>query len=242
MVFAQMALIEEIQTDAYWQGVTAPMLELARRRLRSLIRLIEKSRRKPVYTIFEDEIGEIREVGRQGVGGATFARFRERARAFLRSNENDPAIQKLRRNEPLTTEDLAELERILLRAGVGTAEDLRQAREASEGFGLFLRSLSGLDREAAKRAFTDFLNGRRATANQIEFIDMVINHLTEEGYVDPAVHYASPFTDVNARGAEGIFAPPEVSQIGRRNRKRRVRRPDTGRRRDPSGSDVSGSP
>ena len=57
MVQEQLALIQEIQTDEWWQDVTMPMLENVRQRLRALVKLIEKQQRKPVYTDFEDEIG-----------------------------------------------------------------------------------------------------------------------------------------------------------------------------------------
>ena len=62
--------------------------------------------------------------------------------------------------QELTAHDLSELERLLLQAGIGTAQDLIQAKEVSAGFGLFLRSLVGLDRQAAKAAFDRFLVGR----------------------------------------------------------------------------------
>jgi hypothetical protein len=57
MVRDQMALIQDVQTDEWWQDVTVPMLELVRRRLRDLMKVIEKQKRKPIYTDFEDEIG-----------------------------------------------------------------------------------------------------------------------------------------------------------------------------------------
>lgn len=37
MVQAQMPLIQELQTDAYWQDVNTPMLETVRKRLRALV-------------------------------------------------------------------------------------------------------------------------------------------------------------------------------------------------------------
>src|SRR5271169_1981499 len=57
MVHEQMPLIQVIQTDEWWHDVTAPILENVRRRLRALVKLIEKQQRKPIYTDFEDELG-----------------------------------------------------------------------------------------------------------------------------------------------------------------------------------------
>ena len=213
MVREQMQLILEVQTEAFWEDVTAPILDNVRRRLRALVKLIEKVQRKPVYTNFEDELGEGEEIALPGLPSANLARFREKARAFLRKHEDHPAVRKVRDNERLGPEDLAGLERLMLEAGIGTAEDLRQAREASRGFGLFVRSLAGLDRVAAKRAFDGFLQDRRLTANQLEFVDVVINYLTERGYVETEVLYEAPFTDFSARGVDGLFAADEVMEM-----------------------------
>ena len=57
MVRVQMALIQDVQTDDWWQDVTVPMLEVMRRRLRCLLQLIDKRQRKPIYTDFEDLMG-----------------------------------------------------------------------------------------------------------------------------------------------------------------------------------------
>ena len=53
------------------------------------------------------------------------------------------------------------------------------------GLPRFVRALVGLDREAAKRAFSQFLDGRRLAADQLEFVDLVIDHLTARGVMDP---------------------------------------------------------
>jgi len=214
MVRDQMPLIQEIQSDAWWEDVTAPMLESVRKRLRALMKLIEKRSRKPVYTDFEDQLGDEAVVELPGFGaGADFERFRAKARQFLREHEDYLTIQKLRRNKPLTTTDLEELERIMLQAGVGTSDDLNRAKQESSGLGLFIRSLVGMDREAAKHAFGQFLSGKTPAANQIEFINLIIDHLTEHGVMDPGLLYESPFTDINPQGPEGVFTSGQVDQL-----------------------------
>jgi type I restriction enzyme R subunit len=214
MVQSQMALIQDLQSEVWWEGVTTPMLENVRRRLRSLIKLLEREERKVVYTDFEDELGDDSPIELPGVGsGAEFERFRAKARVFLKAHENHVAIHKLRRNEPLTPTDLSELERMLIEASVGTPDDLSRAKEESAGLGLFVRSLIGLDRESAKRAFENFLGGKKFSANQIEFVNLIIEHLTQRGTMAPALLYESPFIDFSPRGVEGVFDASDVDKL-----------------------------
>jgi type I restriction enzyme R subunit len=57
MVQQHLALIQELQSDEWWQCVTVPMLDHVRKKLRALVKLIDKQPRIPIYTNFEDEIG-----------------------------------------------------------------------------------------------------------------------------------------------------------------------------------------
>ncbi len=214
MIGEQVPLILEIQTDGWWQDVTVPMLETARQRLRSLVKLIDKKQRKPIYTDFEDQIGAEAAVELPGFAAPDgFEKFRAKARRFLKEHEDHLTIQKLRMNEPLTAKDLAELERILVENAVGTKDDVAKAKTESSGLGLFVRSLVGMDRQAAKNALGAFLRSGNLSANQIQFLDEIINHLTEHGCLDAARLYESPYTDFNPRGVEGVFDSKQVDAL-----------------------------
>jgi type I restriction enzyme R subunit len=214
MVQQQLELIQEIQSEEFWQDVTTPMLESVRKKLRSLIKLIEKGKRITVYTDFEDTLGDEEAGALPGFGaGADFERFRAKARHFLQTLNDHGAIHRLRFNEPLTRADITELERMLVEAGAGTPDDLNRAKQESYRLGLFFRSLVGLDRGAAKEAFAGFLLGKNLTANQIEFVNLMVDHLTQRGWMEPSLLYESPFTDLNSRGVEGVFASDQIVQL-----------------------------
>ncbi|KRR18327.1 hypothetical protein CQ13_35095 [Bradyrhizobium retamae] len=209
----QAELIEEIQTEQWWEGITVPLLELVRLRLRDLVQHIEKSKKVVVYSDFTDEIGVGVEHELPQVGEADFARFKLKARHFLRAHENHIVLHKLRQGKPLTPTDLTELEKMLLDAGIGEAGDIKRARETSQRFGRFVRSLVGLDRAAVNEAFSDFLSSGTATATQIEFINMVIEHLTDQGVIEPALLYEPPFTDIAPTGPDQVFDEERVARL-----------------------------
>lgn len=214
MVKAQMELILDIQTDEWWQDVTLPMLEKARRGLRDLVKLIDKKKRKPIYTDFEDAMGESQEVdveGFAGYGGTDhFEKFKAKARVYLRAHQDHIAIAKLRMNKALTAADLGELERMLVESGVGGQEEIERAKAEAPGLGLFVRKLVGLDREAAKGAFAEFLKGKKLSGNQIEFVNLIVDHLTEHGVMEASRLYESPFRELAPQGPEVLLGAGRV--------------------------------
>lgn len=213
VVTKEMELILEVQTDEYWQDITVEMLETLRRRLRMLADLIEPKTRHAVITNFEDEIGAGVAVDLPALGsGLDRARFKMKARRFIDDHKNHITLLKLHRGEQLTAQDVSELERILLENGVADTETIT-AIQADGGIGQFLRSLTGLDRAAAKLAFGTFLSSRNLTADQIEFIDMILDSLTENGLIDPKLFYESPFTDIDAMGIVGVFGKEDAQQV-----------------------------
>jgi type I restriction enzyme R subunit len=92
-------------------------------------------------------------------------------------------------------------------------EDIRRAAEESQGLGLFVRSLVGMDRGSAKDAMATFTAGKSLSANQLEFINLVVDHLTEHGTVEPGRLYESPFTDLTPRGPDGLFTSAHLEEL-----------------------------
>jgi type I restriction enzyme R subunit len=212
----QLELILEIQTDRYWQDVTLPMLENVRKKFRGLISSLDKKgAQEIVYTNFEDSIGMAVAVNISPYEGESgFKQYKLKVEKFLNENLNHLCIHKLRNNIPITPTDIEDLENILFSSQELESKDkFERIYGHQDQLGVFIRKLVGLDREAAKNSFAGYLTGTKFNANQIRFIDQVINYLTQNGTLNPRQLYEPPFTDLNTEGLDGIFGNEDATGI-----------------------------
>jgi len=210
----ELALLADLQTDEWWEGVTFQMLEDVRKRVRLLVQFIEKAKKKVVYTDFTDEFGVVAVVPHgQTPPHSNFEQFRKKALSFLKEHQGEAAVRKVHRNWPITLDDMAELQRILVESGVGTEEDFDQAKRQAGSFGLFVRSLVGLDRAAAKEAFGQFLAKQNYNANQITFVDLIISDLAQNGVITAARFYDAPYTNISPTGPQQLFTPEQIEEL-----------------------------
>ena len=213
-VKAKEELLREVASDEWWQDVTVDMLEHARRELRSIVGLLDKKKRVVVYTDFTDTLGEVVERDMPEMrSGTDVERYRAKVRDYLRRQPDNLALQKLRSGKPLTPADLESLEELLARSGAGAPEDMERAVANAQGLGRFIRSLVGLDRQAVQEAFAEFLGERTASASQIDFVNLVIGHLTRHGEMDPKLLFEAPFTDAAPQGPTQLFEPEEAKRL-----------------------------
>ncbi|MEV0773385.1 DEAD/DEAH box helicase family protein [Nocardia salmonicida] len=213
-VKAKEELLRELAGDEWWEDVTVDMLEHARREVRSIVGLLEKKKRVVVYTDFTDTRGEVveREMPEMR-SGTDVERYTAKARDYLRRQPDNLALQKLRTGKLLTPVDLESLEQLLAHSGAGEPEAMERAVANAHGLGRFIRSLVGLDQQAVQEAFAEFLGERTATASQINFINLVIGHLTRHGEMDPKLLFEAPFTDAAPQGPTQLFAPEQTKRL-----------------------------
>ena len=214
-VAKEMELILEMQQVEYWQHVTLPMLESARKRLRDLIKFIDRrGGQENVYTKFMDDIGEAMEIEGLVQSDPKLKNYRLRVESFIREHETHPTIQRLRNNEALRAGDIDSLESILFaEEGPGTREEFNQTFGEDQPLGELIRRIVGLDRSAAKAAFAEFLSEGTYPPNQIRFIDLIVDHLVANGVMDPKQLFDTPFTEEHHEGVAGIFGDDATAVI-----------------------------
>lgn len=114
----------------WWTDATPEMVEVARRRLRGLMSLIEPGKQVVVTTNVADVMGANREEELLDLGGASsLAQFRRKARAYVDAHADHVTLVRLRQGRPLTPTDLDELQNLFLDAGLAGTEDFDRIRK-----------------------------------------------------------------------------------------------------------------
>ncbi|MDA1052702.1 MAG: DEAD/DEAH box helicase family protein, partial [Planctomycetota bacterium] len=212
-VAAQLAYLASMQESAFWEGITLAGLEDMRLRLRGLVPFLDKKKRKIVYTDFKDEVLGVRDEQTVHIPKMTGAQYAKKVNDYLRNHLTHIVIHRLRMNQPLTGDDLKSLEKTLIEIGEDDGETLLSdllARSEAPSLAHFVRSLVGMDRSTAQAAFSQFLNDRSLTPQQIRFVEMVIDQLTARGVMDASAIYEPPFSNLHAGGPDELFAGKEV--------------------------------
>jgi type I restriction enzyme R subunit len=114
---------------------------------------------------------------------------------------------------PITKGELETLDKMLSEQGsIGTKAEFTKAY-GEQPLGKFIRSIVGLDVQAAKLAFAEILNNQTLNAQQIRFMDKIINYLNVKGNIEPSMLFEAPFTDINSTGVAGLFEDQIASKI-----------------------------
>ena len=204
MVKAKLPLIEEVQTATWWTDATSEMVENIRFQLRDLIKFIDREEQNIVYTDFVDELEDLEEVNVPTRHGFSSHQYRKKVEAYIRDNQNHNAIAKLKRNELLSYGDAIALEKMVYGADIVESRELFQKNYGNVNLKHFVREIVGLDRNAVKKAFSKYLKPE-FDSNQIRFVEMIIDYLTQNGVLDPGMLYEGQFADLHQDGLDGVF-------------------------------------
>lgn len=189
---AQSELIEKILHTGYLDTAGINEFEHIRECLRGLMKYLPRDGR--VYTTdFTDDILSV-EWKEAELENDDLKNYKAKAEFYIRQHQDEAAIVKLKGNVPLTSEDIAALERILW-SEVGSQEDY-EAELGTKPLGEFVREIVGLDMRAAKEAFSNYLNNANLDSRQIYFVNQIVEYIVRNGMMkDLSVLQEPPFTD-----------------------------------------------
>lgn len=189
---AQSDLIGQILHTDYIANAGINEFEEIRERLRDLMKYILKT--KLLYnTNFDDDLLSI-DWRESELENDELKNYKAKAEYYIRQHQDTIAIAKLRTNQPLTEMDVASLEKILWNE-IGTKQDYEQ-EFGTKPLGEFVREIVGLDMNAAKEAFSEYLTNADLDSRQIYFVNQIIEYIVHNGMMkDLSVLQEAPFTD-----------------------------------------------
>ena len=214
VVAHQMPLIGKIQKDHYWNTRTLDAMEELRIALRDLIKFIEFEEQVNVYTSFKDNLDTDKIIVRDVIPQyQTLQGYKDRVERYLREHKDHLVIYKLTHNIPITAPELNQLEEILFDSNTCGTRDEYKANYGDQPLGEFVRSILGLDIEAANKIFAEFLNAGNLRADQMTFIQNIIKFLTKNGKIEKRMLFEPPFTEQHQDGIIGIFDDAAATKI-----------------------------
>ena len=189
---AQTDFIQRLLNTDYVERAGIEELEEIREKLRDLMKYIPKS--YPKYrTNFEDDLLSM-EWQESELENDDLKNYKAKAEHYIRQHKDHIVIAKLRTNKPLTDTDVNALEEILWKE-VGTKQDYEK-EVGEKPLGEFVREIVGLDMNAAKEAFSDYLENSNLDSRQIYFVNQIVEYIVHNGMLkDFRVLQESPFTD-----------------------------------------------
>jgi type I restriction enzyme R subunit len=207
-------LLKELQTEHFWKMAYVKRLEEVRVAIRELMKYLESNRKETVYTSMEDDIDLDNITEEPLIEWSTkLQSYKDRVETYIRKNKNHITIQKLRTNIPITQSELVSLEDMLFDGNErGTKEEFVK-EYGDQPLGKFIRSIVGLDIQAANEAFSEFLQRGNLRADQMTFMKNIISFLEINGTIDKSMLFEPPFTDINDQGLLGVFDDAEAVKV-----------------------------
>lgn len=192
-ITAKSELIEKILHTDFLDDAQLSDFENIRQSLRDLIKFLPFDG-TPIYnTNFTDEIMSV-DWNESDLENDDLKDYKAKAEFYIRQHQDNIVIAKLRTNQPLTSTDISELERILW-SEVGTKNDYEN-QYGQKPLGELVREIVGLDMNSAKEAFSEYLNDVNLNSRQIYFVNRIIEYIVHNGVLkDYSVFREPPFTD-----------------------------------------------
>ena len=191
-IMVQADLINQILHTDYLERAGINEFEHIRENLRDLMKYLPKPKVR-YDTNFEDDILSI-EWKESELENDDLKNYKAKAEYYVRQHQDDLVIAKLKKNKPMTQDDIKTLEKILW-SDLGTKDEY-EAEYGDKPLGEFVREIVGLDMNAAKEAFSEYLNEANLDSRQIYFVNQIVEYIVHNGLMkDLSVLQELPFTD-----------------------------------------------
>lgn len=131
--------------------------------------------------------------------------YKVKLEQFVKENQYDLIIDKIRKNIKITPADLEYIEKFLFEQGSLGSKEVFKEVYGDKPLGEFIRSVVGLDKVEAKNSFSKLVNFASLNSHQIQFMDLIIDYFSVNGVMDVKQLFNPPFSDIYAGGIIKLF-------------------------------------
>lgn len=213
-VKAKADAIKQVRDKNFWLTVEVHQLEGLRRELRGIM----KYQQLPTTTRIAPQDFDVTDADFSArtyiprLEGLDLLEYKRRVESVLRDHfAENPTLKRIRAGQTVRDEELEELARLVLE--VDDKANVRHLAghdpETRRSLLAVFRGLVGLDAAAVEKAFTDFVHKHpRLSSRQLRFLQVLQNHIAQNGGIELERLYEPPFTTIHAESLDGIFPEP----------------------------------
>ncbi|WP_141326338.1 DEAD/DEAH box helicase family protein [Myxococcus sp. AB025B] len=213
-VKAKAEAIQQVRSKDFWAAVEMHHLEGLRRELRGVMKyqqLPPTTRVAPqVFDVTDD--GHLAETYIPKLEGLDLVEYKRRVESVLREHfAENPTLQRIRAGKSVRDDELEELARLVLE--VDDKANVKHLAghdpETRRSLLTVFRGLVGLDAAAVEQAFSAFVHKHpRLSSQQLRFLQLLQNHIAQNGGIEFERLYEPPFTTLHAESMDGLFQEP----------------------------------
>ncbi|RKG84411.1 DUF4145 domain-containing protein [Corallococcus sp. CA049B] len=206
--------IKQVQSKEFWASVEVHHLEGLRRELRGIMKYQQFSpttRVAPqVFDVDDADFSAVTYIPR--LEGLDLVEYKRRVETVLRERfAENPVLQRIRAGGAVRDEELEELAKLVLE--VDDKANVKHLAghdpETRRSLLTVFRGLVGLDAAAVEKAFTAFVHKHpRLSSQQLRFLQVLQNHIAQNGGIEIKRLYEPPFTTIHAESVDGVFTEP----------------------------------
>lgn len=213
-VKAKADAIKQVRDKDFWSSVEVHHLEGLRRELRGIMKYQQQPQNKrvapQVFDITDGDFSATSYIPRRE--GLDLVEYKRRVESVLRDHlAENPILQRIRAGKAVRDEELEELAKLVLQVDdkANVKHLAGHAPETRRSLLTVFRGLVGLDAAAVAEAFTDFVHKHpRLTSQQLRFLQVLQNHIAQNGGIELERLYEPPFTTIHVESMDGIFTNP----------------------------------
>lgn len=212
--------IDTVRGSEFWKNLSIQHLEWARVELRGIMKYRQSGTEfDAIGTTMIKDGDDIQYVERKNIlSSQTEAmQYRRKIKKILdKMLSTNPVLQKIHNNRSVLEAELKTLTSTILTEHPGVdLKTLNQFYGRTVGeLNMTIREIIGIDPQAIEQHFTDFLYSHpQLTHQQVQFMNLLKQYLSEHGCITIEKLYEAPFTSVSHEGIDGVFKEQDIDDL-----------------------------